>query len=56
MKKTPAFFYHGLPLFILLFPFAWVALAGNDRALKGEAGMVELATFLFLLIAIGFCV
>ncbi len=25
-------------------------------ALKGEAGMVEVATFLFLLIAIGFCV
>jgi hypothetical protein len=56
MKKTPALLYHGLPLFILLFPFAWVALAGNDRALKGEAGMVELATFLFLVIAIGFCV
>ena len=56
MKKAPALLYHGLPLFILLFPFAWVALAGNDRALKGEAGMVEVATFLFLLIAIGFCV
>ena len=56
MKKAPALLYHGLPLFILVFPFAWVALAGNDHALKGEAGMVELATFLFLLIAIGFCV
>ena len=56
MKKAPALLYHGLPIFILLFPFAWVALAGNDRALKGEAGMVEVATFVFLLIAIGFCV
>jgi hypothetical protein len=56
MKKFSALFYHGLPLFILVFPFVWVALAGNDRALKGEAGMVELATFLFLVIAIGFCV
>jgi len=56
MKKAPALLYHGLPLFILLFPFAWVALAGNDRALKGESGMVELSTFLFLVIAIGFCV
>ena len=56
MKKAPALFYHGLPLFILVFPFVWVALAGNDHALKGEAGMVELGTFLFLVIAIGFCV
>ena len=56
MKKFSALCYHGLPLVILVFPFVWVALAGNDRALKGEAGMVELATFLFLVIAIGFCV
>jgi len=56
MKKAPALFYHGLPLFILVFPFFWVALAGNDHALKGEAGMIELGTFLFLVIAIGFCV
>jgi uncharacterized membrane-anchored protein len=33
-----------------------VALAGNDRALKGETGMVEIATFLFLVVGIGFCV
>ena len=32
------------------------ALVGNDRALKGESGMVEVATFLFLVIGIGFCV
>ena len=56
MKKNNPLLYHGLPLFVLVFPFIWVALAGNDRALKGESGMVEIATFLFLLIGIGFCV
>ena len=55
MKKNNLLLYHGLPLFVLVFPFIWVALAGNDRALKGESGMVELATFLFLVIGIGFC-
>ena len=56
LKKSNLLLYHGLPLFALVFPFIWVALAGNDRALKGEAGMVEIATFLFLVIGIGFCV
>ena len=55
MKKNNLLLYHGLPLFVLVFPFIWVALAGNDRALKGESGMVEIATFLFLVIGIGFC-
>ena len=55
-KKTNLLLYHGLPLFVLVFPFIWLALAGNDRALKGEAGMVEIATFLFLVIAIGFSI
>ena len=56
MKKNNLLLYHGLPLLVLVFPFIWVALAGNDRALKGESGMVEVATFLFLVIGIGFCV
>jgi hypothetical protein len=56
VKKNNLLLYHGLPLFALVFPFIWVALAGNDRALKGESGMVEIATFLFLVIGIGFCV
>jgi hypothetical protein len=56
MKKNSLLLYHGLPLFVLVFPFIWLALAGNDRALKGEAGMVEIATFLFLVVAIGFCI
>jgi hypothetical protein len=33
-----------------------VAIVGNDHALKGESGMVELTTVLWLLIAIGFCI
>jgi len=56
VKNNKYLLYHGLPLFALVFPFIWVALAGNDRALKGESGMVEIATFLFLVIGIGFCV
>ena len=54
MKNQNLLLYHGLPLFVLVFPFIWLALVGNDRALKGEAGIVELATFVFLVIAIGF--
>jgi hypothetical protein len=56
MKKNNLLLYHGLPLFVLVFPFIWLALVGNDRALKGEAGIVELATPLFLVIAIGFSI
>lgn len=48
--------YQALPLGMLLFPFAWVAIAGDDRLLKGEAGIIENLTVLFLLIAIGFCI
>ena len=56
MKYRNLLLYHGFPLFIMVFPFIWVALAGNDRALKGELGMVELGTFFFLVIAIGLCI
>jgi hypothetical protein len=56
MKYKNLLIYHGFPLFIMVFPFIWVALAGNDRALKGELGMVELGTFFFLVIAIGLCI
>jgi hypothetical protein len=56
MKSKDLFVYHGFPLMVLLFPFAWVALAGSDRMLKGEAGIVENATVIFLVIAIGFCI
>ena len=56
MKTSNPWLYHGLPLFVIVFPFIWVALAGDDRWLKGEAGIVENATVVFLVIAIGFCV
>jgi hypothetical protein len=56
MKNKNLLVYQGLPLFVMVFPFIWVALVGNDHALKSEYGMVELGTFLFLVIAIGFCI
>ncbi|MCP4984155.1 MAG: hypothetical protein GY935_27085 [Gammaproteobacteria bacterium] len=56
MKLRDLIVYHGVPLMVILFPFAWFAIAGNDRMLKGEAGIVENATVLFLLAAIGFCI
>jgi hypothetical protein len=48
--------FHVFPLLTLVFPFLWVAVVGNREALKGESGLVELATVLFLLIAIGYSI
>ena len=56
MKHKDKLLYHGLPWLVILFPFAWVGIVGNDRFLKGESGMVELSTAVFLFIAIGFCI
>lgn len=56
MKNKELLVYHGFPLLVILFPFVWVAIAGNDRMLKGEAGIVENATVIFLVVAIGFCI
>ena len=56
MNPKNLLIFHGLPLFVLVFPFIWVALAGDDRWLKGEAGIIENATVLFLVIAIGYCI
>jgi hypothetical protein len=56
MKSTNPLLFHGMPLLVIVFPFIWVALAGNDRMLKGEAGIVENATVIFLVVAIGYCV
>jgi len=56
MKTRDLLIYHGLPLLMILFPFVWVGIVGNDRMLKGEAGFVELSTALFLFIAIGISV
>ena len=48
--------YHGLPLLVMVFPALWFFAVGNDRWLKGEAGIIENMTVLFLVIAIGFCI
>ncbi|MCP4767719.1 MAG: hypothetical protein GY875_15785 [Gammaproteobacteria bacterium] len=56
MKSTNPLLYHGLPPLVIVFPFIWVAMAGNDRMLKGEAGIVENATVIFLVVAIGYCI
>ena len=56
MKSTNPMLYHGFPLLVIVFPFIWVAMAGNDRMLKGEAGIVENATVIFLVVAIGYCI
>ncbi len=54
--KPKLIFYHGFPLLVVLFPALWFAIAGNDRLLKGEGGIVEIATVVFLVIAIGYCI
>ena len=46
--------YHGLPLLVILFPLVWFAVVGSDWLLKGEAGIIENMTVLFLVVAIGF--
>ncbi len=56
MKNRRLIVFHILPLFVVLFPAFWVVVVGNDRMLKGEAGIVENMTVLFLVVAIGFCV
>ena len=56
MKKGRLLLFHVFPPLTILFPLVWVALVGNDRMLKGESGLVEIGTVLFLVIAIGFSV
>lgn len=56
MKIRRLLLFHIFPPLTLVFPFIWVALAGSDRILKGESGLVEIGTVVFLVIAIGFCV
>ncbi len=48
--------FHVLPLLVVLFPGIWFVIAGNDRMLKGEAGIIENMTVIFLVVAIGFCI
>jgi len=56
MKNRNLIVFHILPLLVVLFPAIWYVIVGNDRMLKGEAGIIENMTVLFLVIAIGFCV
>lgn len=54
MNGRKLILYHGLPLLVILFPLAWYAIVGSDWLLKGEAGIIENMTVLFLVVAIGF--
>ncbi len=56
MPSRNTLIFQGIPIGVILLPFVWYAFAGNDRMLKGEAGIVENLTVLFLIIAIGYCV
>ena len=48
--------YHCLPLSVILLPLLWYAITGQFSVFKGEAGIIENMTVLFLVVAIGFCV
>lgn len=56
MKSRHLILYHGLPLFVILLPLVWYAITGNYAIFKGEAGIIENMTVLFLVTAIGFCI
>lgn len=56
VKNRNPLIFQGLPLAFILFPFVWYGIFGDDRYLKGEFGIVENATVVFLFIAIGVCV
>ena len=56
MKPRNLILYHGLPLFVILLPLVWYAITGNYSVFKGEAGIIENMTVLFLVTAIGFCI
>ena len=56
MSMRKLILFHLFPLLALAFPFLWVAVVGNRDALKGESGLIEIATVLFLLVAIGYSI
>ena len=56
MNARRLLIYQGIPAFVMLLPFAWYLVVGSDRGLKGEAGVVENLTVLFLVAAIGFSI
>jgi len=56
VKSRNLILYHGLPLFVILLPLVWYAITGKYSVFKGEAGIIENMTVLFLVLAIGFCI
>ena len=54
MKTKNLLIYQGVPLLMVLLPFVWYGIVGNDIALKREAGIIENMTVIFLLVSIGF--
>ncbi|MEM7562113.1 MAG: hypothetical protein AAF353_03570, partial [Pseudomonadota bacterium] len=45
-----------LPAFVVALPFIGYLIFGSDRFMKGEAGIIENLTVLFLCVSIGFCI
>jgi disulfide bond formation protein DsbB len=56
MNRRNLILYLGLPLLVILLPLVWYAITGKYSVFKGEAGIIENMTVLFLVVAIGFCV
>jgi len=56
MNKRNLILFLGLPLFVVLLPLVWYAITGKYSVFKGESGIIENMTVLFLVVAIGFCV
>lgn len=56
MTNAKRFFFIGFPLLALSVPALWYAGAGSDEWLKGEKGIVENLTVLFLSVSIGFSI
>ena len=55
MNNRSLMIYQGLPALVLALPFIGYLIFGSDRFMKGEAGIIENLTVLFLCISIGFC-
>jgi hypothetical protein len=56
MKNNKPLIYQGIPLAVFALPFLGFAIFGSDRFMKGEAGIIENLTVLFLVASIGFCI
>ncbi len=56
MNPRRLLIFQGIPAFVMLLPFAWYLVVGSDSGLKGESGVIENMTVLFLVVAIGFSI